>query len=49
MDGFIRFAGEEGRTIYVLQHRTRSFAARHRCYMGSGVPRELTPLLYTYD
>ena len=45
-DGFILFASEEGRTIYVLQHRTESFAARHYYYIGSGVPRGLTLLLY---
>lgn len=49
MDSFIRFAGEDGRTIYVLQHSTGSFAARHHCYIGSSVPRELTTLLYAYD
>ena len=37
-DGFILFASEEGHTIYVLQHRTRSFAARHYYYIDSGVP-----------
>ena len=49
MDVFILFACEEGRIIYVLEHRTRSSAARHYYYVASGVPRGLTPLLYTYD
>ena len=37
MDAILLFANEEERTIYVLQHRTKKFAASHYYYIGSGI------------